>query len=100
MGSHVPFARWIMSGMSRNRLTQNVPGEFFVDSSCINCDTCRQLAPKNFADSGSHSYVKAQPDDAGSKRHSMQALLACPTGSIRTEHALPEIKEVMKDFPL
>jgi hypothetical protein len=23
---------------------ENVPGEFFVDSTCIDCDTCRQLA--------------------------------------------------------
>ena len=26
-------------------LPENVPGEFFVDSTCIDCDTCRQLAP-------------------------------------------------------
>ena len=28
-----------------NRLPDNVPGEFYVDSSCIDCDTCRQVAP-------------------------------------------------------
>ena len=27
------------------RLEENVAGEFFVDSTCIDCDTCRQLAP-------------------------------------------------------
>ena len=27
------------------RVPENVPGEFFVDFTCIDCDTCRQLAP-------------------------------------------------------
>jgi len=26
----------------------NVPGEFFVDTNCINCPTCRQIAPAIF----------------------------------------------------
>ncbi|HYM37872.1 MAG TPA: ferredoxin, partial [Nitrospiraceae bacterium] len=30
------------------RLSTNVAGSFYVDSTCINCDTCRQLAPKSF----------------------------------------------------
>ncbi|HZC81910.1 MAG TPA: ferredoxin, partial [Nitrospiraceae bacterium] len=30
------------------RLPTNIDGSFFVDSTCINCDTCRQLAPKSF----------------------------------------------------
>ena len=26
----------------------NVPGKFYVDSSCIDCDLCRETAPENF----------------------------------------------------
>ena len=29
---------------------ENVPGDFFVDTTCIDCDTCRQLAPASFAE--------------------------------------------------
>src|SRR5438132_196596 len=32
------------------RLAANVPGEFFVDSTCIDCGTCRQVAPATFAE--------------------------------------------------
>ena len=31
-----------------DRITENVDGDFFVDSSCIDCDLCRQLAPLTF----------------------------------------------------
>src|SRR5262249_55506183 len=39
-------------------VSQNVPGEFFVDTTCIDCDTCRQLAPTVFEDNGEFSYVQ------------------------------------------
>ena len=34
----------------KKRLPENVPGDFFVDSTCIDCDTCRQIAPQVFAE--------------------------------------------------
>ncbi|MDQ5965086.1 MAG: fold metallo-hydrolase [Cyanobacteriota bacterium erpe_2018_sw_39hr_WHONDRS-SW48-000098_B_bin.30] len=77
----------------------NVSGQFFVDSTCINCDTCRQLAPAVFADQGAHSYVFAQPVDAGATRAATRALICCPTGSIGTI-AANQAKTVMKDLPL
>ncbi|MCC6273841.1 MAG: ferredoxin [Deltaproteobacteria bacterium] len=66
------------------KVPENQPGEFFVDSSCIDCDTCRQLAPSTFADAGSYSYVRAQPVGEGERRLALRALLACPTSSIGT----------------
>src|SRR5688572_31313743 len=30
------------------KLNGNAPGEFYVDSSCIDCDLCRQIAPGVF----------------------------------------------------
>jgi glyoxylase-like metal-dependent hydrolase (beta-lactamase superfamily II)/ferredoxin len=83
----------------KKRLPQNVAGEFFVDSTCINCDACRQLAPATFADSGDYSFVYAQPHSAEEQRQAVQALLSCPTGSIGTLHS-NNAKEVKADFPL
>jgi glyoxylase-like metal-dependent hydrolase (beta-lactamase superfamily II)/ferredoxin len=83
----------------KKRFPENVPGEFFVDSTCIDCDTCRQLAPETFEDAGEHSFVQVQPHTAGQQRKALRALLACPTGSIGTLHA-NRAKEVMADFPL
>jgi glyoxylase-like metal-dependent hydrolase (beta-lactamase superfamily II) len=64
------------------RLPQNVPGDFFVDSTCIDCDTCTQLAPEVFRDHGEQCSVHTQPASAEAIRRAMMALVACPTGSI------------------
>ena len=66
------------------RLAGNVPGDFFVDSSCIDCDACRQLAPEVFKDSGDASVVFRQPMTIADTRRTLMALVACPTGSIGT----------------
>jgi len=81
------------------RLSTNVAGEFFVDSTCINCDTCRQLAPEVFKESGDYSTVYAQPETDEQRRRAMRALLCCPTGSIGTT-GKNNAQEVMADFPL
>ncbi|HEV7397708.1 MAG TPA: MBL fold metallo-hydrolase [Pyrinomonadaceae bacterium] len=66
------------------RLAGNEPGDFFVDSSCIDCDACRQLAPEVFLDAGDASVVYHQPATLTEVRQALMALVACPTGSIGT----------------
>ena len=42
----------------------NAPGDFYVDSSCMGCDVCRQLAPEYFGDcpgQASKAVVALQP---------------------------------------
>ena len=34
----------------KKRVPENVPGDFFVDSTCIDCDACRQIAPTVFGE--------------------------------------------------
>jgi glyoxylase-like metal-dependent hydrolase (beta-lactamase superfamily II)/ferredoxin len=66
------------------RLPENVPGDFYVDASCIDCDTCSQLAPTVFRDHGEQCSVYHQPQTEAETRLSLMALVACPTGSIGT----------------
>lgn len=66
------------------RLPQNVSGDFFVDASCIDCDTCSQLAPGIFRDHGEQCSVYYQPETEDETRPALMALVACPTGSIGT----------------
>jgi len=66
------------------RLAENVDGDFFVDASCIDCDTCRQIAPEIFRDHGGQASVYNQPHDDTAQRQALMALTACPTGSIGT----------------
>jgi ferredoxin len=83
----------------RKRVLENVPGDFFVDSTCIDCDTCRQIAPEVFGEATETSFVKAQPQTNATRRQALQALLACPTGSIGSLGD-DDVKAVMKDFPI
>ena len=83
------------------RLANNVGDNFFVDSTCINCDTCRQLAPMSFEEVGNFSAVTKQPTSEGHSYQAYQALLACPVGSIGTEHSDQlRMKAAMASFPL
>ncbi len=66
----------------QQRLPENVPGDFFVDSTCIDCDTCSQLAPGIFRDHGDQCSVYHQPETTDDTKLAMMALVACPTGSI------------------
>ena len=66
------------------RLSTNVDGNFFVDETCINCDTCRQLAPTTFREIGEYSAVFHQPLESPRLLEAYQALLACPVRSIGT----------------
>lgn len=81
------------------RLPANVEGDFFVDSTCINCDTCRQLAPDTFADEGDYSFVFDQPEGGDQRRSALRALVACPTGSIGAVDK-SGLKDAISDFPL
>ncbi len=68
------------------RLPENAAGEFYVDSSCIDCDTCRRVAPSIFAPGDGHSFVRAQPADEKERLRAFMSLVACPTSSIGTAH--------------
>lgn len=83
------------------RLDSNAPGNFYVDATCINCDTCRQLAPSSFEEIGDYSAVSRQPEGHEQVHQAYQALLACPVGSIGTEHSdRPQLRRAMASFPL
>ena len=83
----------------KKRVPENVAGDFFVDTTCIDCDTCRQMAPLVFGEASEYSFVREQPQSADERRRATQALLACPTGSIGTQ-GWNDAREVRGDFPL
>ncbi|MDX1584875.1 MAG: MBL fold metallo-hydrolase, partial [Thermoanaerobaculia bacterium] len=62
----------------------NAEGNFFVDSTCIDCDACRQLAPEVFARRGEMSAVVRQPETSEEELRAGKALISCPTASIGT----------------
>jgi glyoxylase-like metal-dependent hydrolase (beta-lactamase superfamily II)/ferredoxin len=83
----------------KKRVPENVPGDFYVDSTCIDCDACRQIAPSVFGQASETSFVHTQPVVPTRRRQAIRALLACPTGSIGCLGE-DDVRAVMKDFPL
>lgn len=82
------------------RIAENVDGDFFVDSSCIDCDLCRQLAPLTFArtDRRAQSFVVRQPRGDRETHRALMALVTCPTSSIGTE-AKHDTRPAARAFP-
>ena len=78
---------------------ENVPGPFFVDTTCIDCDTCRQLAPATFAEAAEYSFVRLQPRDDAELRAAVHAQIACPTASIGGGEK-QAVGQAVDDFPL
>ena len=66
------------------RLDENVPGDFYVDSTCIDCDVCRDTAPENFcrSDANSYSFVYKQPLTEEEIAACEEAVLCCPVEAI------------------
>jgi glyoxylase-like metal-dependent hydrolase (beta-lactamase superfamily II)/ferredoxin len=64
------------------RRPENVQGDFYVDSTCIDCDLCRQIAPETFSSAGEQSAVHRQPKNAAAELAALKALVTCPTASI------------------
>ena len=60
----------------------NVPGPWFVDRTCINCDVSRQCAPWMFGEEDEQAVVVRQPATEEERRQATRAMLACPTASI------------------
>jgi glyoxylase-like metal-dependent hydrolase (beta-lactamase superfamily II)/ferredoxin len=82
------------------RLSENAPGDFFVDDSCIDCETCRIVAPRTFARSDrlGLSIVQRQPASREDELRAAMALVSCPTSSIGTESKV-DVHEAVEALP-
>jgi ferredoxin len=67
-----------------NRLPQNMAGQYYVDSTCVDCDLCRNTTPNFFKrdDEAAVSYVYRQPVTPEEVEAAEEAKQACPTESI------------------
>ncbi len=82
----------------RKRVADNAPGNFFVDTSCIDCKTCRWLAPGSFDAGHGTSKVFRQPGDAEAEQGALRALISCPVGAIGTMEKA-DLRAVVTGFP-
>jgi glyoxylase-like metal-dependent hydrolase (beta-lactamase superfamily II)/ferredoxin len=88
-----------MANLTQRR-TENINGDFYVDRTCIDCDTCRWMAPTVFTSVGEMSAVYHQPQDPKERLQALQALLSCPTGSIGTLAKPEDITQAHASLPI
>lgn len=71
------------------KVPENVPGRFYVDETCIDCEFCRETAPAHFAryDRGRYSFVARQPRTAGEEEACRAAKDGCPVEAIGDDGA-------------
>lgn len=80
-----------------DRVPQNVPGPFFVDAACIDCDTCRCIGPDHFArdEEEGYSYVCAQPTNEEEVDLMEEAMDCCPVDAIGCDGDAAEADEAV-----
>ena len=73
----------------KDKLPDNVPGKYYVDRQCIDCDVCRDTSPDNFTrnDENGYSYVYKQPDSPKEIELCNEAIDACPVEAIGDDAA-------------
>ncbi len=66
------------------RQPENIPGAWYVDVNCIDCDVCRETAPNNFKQQTQkgYSFVYKQPATPEELSQSQDALESCPVEAI------------------
>ena len=67
-----------------NKYPENIPGKYYVDNQCIDCDLCRETAPDNFKrnDDGGYSFVYKQPTTPDEEARCKEAKEGCPVEAI------------------
>jgi ferredoxin len=78
-----------------DRLPQNVAGPYFVDSTCVDCDLCRNTAPDFFHrdEESGFSFVYRQPLTPEEIALAEEAKHGCPTESIGNDGVLKPVSQ-------
>lgn len=67
-----------------DRVPENIDGRYYVDSQCIDCNLCRDMAPNNFAhqEDAGYTFVNKQPDNDEEETQCSESKSSCPVEAI------------------
>ena len=82
----------------KKRRDANTDGDFYVDNTCIDCGTCRWVAPYSFEAHSGKSRVHQQPETEHHYHRARMALLACPVAAIGSQQK-HDFTEAQAAFP-
>jgi glyoxylase-like metal-dependent hydrolase (beta-lactamase superfamily II) len=71
--------------MRPTRNPDSAPGDWYVDTACIDCGASRHVAPGLIVARGGKSVFARQPASAEERLAAWRAVLVCPTASVRSE---------------
>src|ERR1700722_12953781 len=78
----------------RSRHPDNAPGDWYIDTDCIDCGASRTVAPGLIAESGGQCVFARQPATDAERLLAWRARLLCPTASVRSTsemHPPPQV---------
>lgn len=75
--------------MKPTRNPRSAPGEWYVDTACIDCGASRHVAPDLIVEQDGMSVFARQPATAEETLAAWRAVLVCPTASVRSETKQP-----------
>ena len=76
--------------MKATRNPESAPGDWYVDTACIDCGASRHVAPNLIAGRNGKSVFIRQPASPEERLAAWRAALVCPTASVRSEVKQPE----------
>ena len=70
--------------MTHVKVLENVPGKYYVNTRCIGCSICAEIAPSNFASNleAGYEYVYKQPGSNDEDQLCREAMEICPVDAI------------------
>jgi glyoxylase-like metal-dependent hydrolase (beta-lactamase superfamily II) len=71
--------------MKPTRNPDSAPGNWYVDTACIDCGASRHVAPGLIVERNEKSVFARQPVSADEQLAAWRAVLVCPTASVRSE---------------
>jgi glyoxylase-like metal-dependent hydrolase (beta-lactamase superfamily II) len=75
--------------MKPTRNPNSAPGEWYIDTACIDCGASRHVAPGLIVERNDKSVFARQPGTPEEELAAWRAVLVCPTASVRSETKQP-----------
>jgi len=86
--------------MRRTRNPDSAPGDWYIDTACIDCGASRHVAPGLVVERNEKSVFARQPDTPADRLAAWRAVLVCPTASVRSDSKQPRPRGTLFPEPM
>jgi glyoxylase-like metal-dependent hydrolase (beta-lactamase superfamily II) len=93
-------ANSIARPMKPTRNPDSAPGDWYIDTACIDCGAARHVAPGLIVERNGKSVFARQPATAEERMAAWRAVLVCPTASVRSENTQPRPQDTIFPQPM